>query len=298
MRTFKLISIFLIALLAFDVSAAQSRGGFSGGGRSSSGGGGSRGGFSGGSRSSSKPSIAPSTSRASSWGSGSKSKSSAPPSKAPSVSSGSSSSSRGGFSSGSSSKASAPKPSTSSRGGFSSGSSASAPPPSSSSRSNSWGSSQRAPSSAPTSGADKVFAEKAKASGTSYQSRGQAEDAFKKQYSSTYTTKFSSEPTARPNYVPNTYVYNNQSYNVIYDRSYGGYGYYVGSRWYYYDAFTDAVILSSLMNRHNYHYTGHAPPGSTVYVSDGGSAGWVIGGILLGLLLIFVFVIAISQNRG
>lgn len=85
---------------------------------------------------------------------------------------------------------------------------------------------------------------------------------------------------------------------MVYNRSYGGYGYYVGSSWYYYDAFTDAVILSSLMNRHSYYYPSYGPGygGGTVVYDNTPTNGWdfiiflcVLGGIVF-LAILFSWV--------
>jgi len=102
------------------------------------------------------------------------------------------------------------------------------------------------------SSADKALADKAKANGTLFQSRADATQAFQQKYASNYTSRFSTEPSARPDYIPRTTVYDNRNYNVIYDPIQRGYGYYIGSRWYWYDAFMDTVMLDSLMHRHYY----------------------------------------------
>ena len=128
-------------------------------------------------------------------------------------------------------------------------------------------------------------------------------DSFKQKYASTYTSKYSSEPASRPAYIPSSYAYNNRSYNVVYDRSYGGYGYYVGSRWYYYDAFTDAVVLSSLMNHHSYYYgsgyNGYYGGSNAVVVDNTPTNGWdfMIFICVLGGIVVLAIVFSVVANR-
>lgn len=115
------------------------------------------------------------------------------------------------------------------------------------------------------SAADRALAEKAKASGTSFQNRDEAVGQFRQKYATQYTTRYDSEPVSRPSYVPRSTYVDNRSYNIYYDRTYRGYGYmdYYG-HWRYYDPFLDAVILSSIMSDHSYYY----PPPQTVVVQQ------------------------------
>lgn len=248
-----LLSLFLAVSLCSSAVAASAKSGGWGGSRSSS-------------FSSSKPS---SSSRSSSWG-GSKSSSW-----------GSSATAARSSPSVSSSKPS--KPSSSSSGWGTSWTSkssqsskpvaASKPSPQASS-SSSWGKSASRTDvwkSDKLSATDRALADKAKQSGTSFQSRGVAEEKFRQNYQNKFISKYQSEPARRPDYVPRTTVINNQSYTVIYDRTYGGYGYWNNGVWAYYDALHDAAMLSVLMNRHDYYYPGSAAyveSPTTVYVHD------------------------------
>lgn len=147
------------------------------------------------------------------------------------------------------------------------------------------------------------MADKAKQSGTSYQTRGEAETQFKTQYAKQYTSTFPAEPPSRPTYIPSTTTVNNNHYTVIYDRRYGGYGYYVGSSWYAYDALTDAIVLSSLMNRHSYYYprtdyypnTGYVSNGSAVVVqSDTGA--WLAGVLIAFIVLVLIATVFVKLS--
>lgn len=161
--------------------------------------------------------------------------------------------------------------------------------------------------------ADRALADKAKASGTAYQSRDEAVKQFQQKHSNQYTSRYASEPAARPTYIPKSTYVDNRQYNVYYDRRYGGYGYLdYGGHWRYYDAMTDAIILSSLMNRHSYYY----PPQQTQVVvmplqngeqpvvvqtqpvvREGG--GWGLGvffGILIGIGILLVIGFIASKD--
>jgi hypothetical protein len=86
---------------------------------------------------------------------------------------------------------------------------------------------------------------------------------------------------------------------VAYDRTHGGYGYYVGSRWAYYNALEDAAMLSSLMRRHNYYYNGYynngygAAHAETVYVD----AEMYVGIALTCIVLLIIVVAMVSSRR-
>ena len=97
----------------------------------------------------------------------------------------------------------------------------------------------------------------------------------------------------RPSYIPSTTYVNNRSYNVYYERRYGGYGYLDNGQWRYYDAMADAVILSSLMNNHSYYYprTNVVHSNGDIVVTDGGDGWGIVLGIFIGIgwLLIIGF---------
>jgi hypothetical protein len=144
------------------------------------------------------------------------------------------------------------------------------------------------------SAADRALADKAKASGTAFKSRDEATKSFQAKYATQYTSKYASEPSTRPTHIPSTYSTGGNTYNVVYNSGYGGYGYYRGSSWYAYDTFTDAIILSSLMHHHNYY---HYPSGyydsygnTQVVYSDGGSAFFAVFMTVIGIVFVFVII--------
>lgn len=108
-----------------------------------------------------------------------------------------------------------------------------------------------------------------------------------------------SEPAARPSHIPQTTVVNSHTYTVVYDRRYGGYGYYNGDRWYAYDAFTDGYVVGALMSNHSYYY-----PRQTVYVDSGNGGTTVVSndggaiflGILFGLAVVILIGVILSRD--
>jgi len=186
-------------------------------------------------------------------------------------------------------------------GGFSSGGSRSSSS-NSNSRSNSWSSKRpssdtaRAPSSTqktttPTrSAADQKAYAAAKKSGTAYQSKSQAQDAFKTKHASQYKqtpTPGSSEPAKRPAHIPGTTSgADGATYNVTYNVERGGYGYMSSGRWVMYDALADAAMLSVLMGQRGYYYPGVAGTQGTVQTSAGAGTILLIIGIVFIVLLV------------
>ena len=110
--------------------------------------------------------------------------------------------------------------------------------------------------------------EQAKSKGTAYKTRDEAVSAFKAQNESKYKNQFSSQPSSRPDYIPQYYTGPNGSrYSVDYRPDLGGYGYYDPSlgRWMLYSVMADAVMMGMLMHNHGYYYG--APP--VMYHSSG-----------------------------
>jgi hypothetical protein len=118
---------------------------------------------------------------------------------------------------------------------------------------------------APSKG-DIALERKAIQSGTAYKTKDAAMSDFKTKYADKYPTKFNSEPTVRPDYIPRTYSNGGSTYNIVYNSGFGGYGYYntLGA-WIAYDIMSDAMMMNSLMHHHNYHYP------SAPYVGGGGT---------------------------
>ncbi len=146
-----------------------------------------------------------------------------------------------------------------------------------------------ATSSATMSKADQALYQKAKTQGTAFKTRDDAVNAFKQQNQGKYTNQFSSEPTRRPDYIPQTYTTSSgSSYSVVYRPDLGGYGYYDASlgRWMLYSVMADAAMTSMLMHSRGYYY------GPTPGVYYGG------GGFFTGLgtlILIVLIVVALSR---
>lgn len=192
-----------------------------------------------------------------------------------------SSSSGSGWGSKSSSSSSSSTSSKSSGGGWGSSSKSSDAP-------KGWGTTNSRTPDSGLSAKDRNLAAKAKASGTLFNSRSDAEKSFRsnpdiqKKYSST----FSSEPSTRPEYIPKTY----QGRDVTYDSSRGGYGYINAmGTWMMYDALTDAMMMNSLMHQNNYVIqTASGELVSTRNSSSSSPASSMLLGLLLGLVIVSV----------
>lgn len=99
--------------------------------------------------------------------------------------------------------------------------------------------------------------------GNTNMTKEQAINKFKSENASTYTSKYKTEPTTRPQHIPKTYSDGGHTYNITYNAGYGGYGYYgPGNRWIMYDMMRDSLMLSAIMSSHP-HY-------SQVVTTDGG----------------------------
>lgn len=127
--------------------------------------------------------------------------------------------------------------------------------------------------------ADSLSYQRAKDNGTAFTSKTAAVNNFKTKYADKYPSTFKTEPKTRPNYIPQSTNVGGKSYNVTYNNQYGGYGYMgPGNSWVSYNPMMDALVLSSLMNSHNY-YVG-TPPSAVVYTNSN-----PIAKILLALLI-------------
>ncbi len=127
----------------------------------------------------------------------------------------------------------------------------------------------------------------ARRSGTLYSTKAEAQSAFSSRYASQYGSTFQSEPATRPNWIPQSTLVGGQSVNVTYNPGLGGYAYLhptLGT-WMLYNAMSDAIMLDSLMNHHNYYY------GAPVYMSHGQS--W----INFALFLLVALVVASALAR-
>lgn len=127
-------------------------------------------------------------------------------------------------------------------------------------------------------------------SGKAFTSRESAVSDFKTKYASTYSSKFTSEPAKRPDHIPTTTRVGGNTYNVTYNQSAGGYGYWSGGgpglgTWMMYDAMSDAVMMNTLMARNNY-YVG---PPVVVSTSPLTVFLWVLGALVLTVAIVFGF---------
>ena len=150
-------------------------------------------------------------------------------------------------------------------------------------------------STASMSKADKALYEQAKTKGTAFKTRDEATSAFKQQNESKYQNQFASEPTRRPDHIPE--YYNSPSgtrYSVGYRPELGGYGYYDSSlgRWMLYSVMADAAMTSLLMRNHGYY---HGPPPAVHYGGGWGFFSWLGAFILVGLIV--AAVVRFSQVR-
>jgi hypothetical protein len=133
----------------------------------------------------------------------------------------------------------------------------------------------------------------AKKSGTAYKTKSQAATAFKsnKEMQSKYKSTYTSKPATRPEHIPASTKVGNNTYNVTYNQQHGGYGYMGPSgSWIMYNAMSDAVMLTALMQRNNYVHTHAVTPTATVVHHSTPMSGLAI----LFTILAIVFVIGLS----
>lgn len=127
-------------------------------------------------------------------------------------------------------------------------------------------------------------------SGKAFTTRETAVSDFKSKYANTYTSKYTSEPAKRPSHIPNVYRSGGNTYNVTYDRNYGGYGYWSGGgpglgTFMLYDAMSDMVMMNTLMSKNNY-YVG-PPVQESMLAKVAKGIMWVF--IALGVSVLFVY---------
>ena len=131
----------------------------------------------------------------------------------------------------------------------------------------------------------------ARRNGTLFSSKTEAAQSFRSAQGGNYGSRFASEPSSRPAWIPGSTLAAGRSVSVLYNPALGGYGYVdpLLGRWVIYDALADAAMLELLMGRHGYWWG--APP---LYVSHGG--GFV--GLSIALFLLFALVSAIAARTG
>ena len=131
-----------------------------------------------------------------------------------------------------------------------------------------------------TSGVSRSQYERSRAAGTTFQNRSQAESAFRQRNAGQFPSRYATQPSTRPNHIPQSTRVDGRNVNVTYNAGLGGYGYLhptLGT-WILYNAMTDAAMMSILMSRGGYYYGG--APG-TYY---GGGGGFFTGLILILLI--------------
>lgn len=134
---------------------------------------------------------------------------------------------------------------------------------------------------------------RARQQGTTFQTRSQAESAFRQRNASQYSSKYPTQQSTRPSHIPQTTRVNGQTVNVNYNAGLGGYGYFMGGQWILYSAMADAAMLSVLMSRNNYYYG--AAPGAYV---GGYSGGFWTGILIIGIIVAMFLFVRSAANRG
>lgn len=129
-------------------------------------------------------------------------------------------------------------------------------------------------------------------SGKAFTTRESAVADFKAKNSNSFTNKFTSEPTKRPDYIPSNYTSGGRSYNIVYNQNVGGYGYWSGGgpglgTWMLYDTLSDIAMMNTMMARQNYYV------GQPVVTSSVGGfftvVAWITGFVLIAILTVIIF---------
>ncbi len=144
-----------------------------------------------------------------------------------------------------------------------------------------------------TGGVSRSQYQRSRAAGTTFQNRSQAESAFRQRNAGQFPSRYTRQPSTRPNHIPQSTRVDGRNVNVTYNTGLGGYGYRhptLGT-WILYSAMTDAVMMSALMSRGGYYY-GAAP--GTYY---GGGGGFFTGLILILLIVGVMWVLLRSAGR-
>lgn len=130
-------------------------------------------------------------------------------------------------------------------------------------------------------------------SGKAFTTREAAVADFKAKNANTFVNKFKAEPTTRPNYIPAKYRDGGKTYDVVYNKNTGGYGYWSGGgpnmgTWMMYDTLSDMTMMNSMMARQNY-YVGKPVVSSVFskiskvfcYIAIGGAVAFVATLVLI-----------------
>ena len=136
--------------------------------------------------------------------------------------------------------------------------------------------------------------QRARANGTTFQTRQQAEQAFVSRNSSQYPSRYASQPSTRPGHIPQSTRVDGRNVNVTYNAGLGGYGYLhptLGT-WVLYSAMADAAMLGLLMSNRGYYY-GPAP--GAYY--GGRPSGFWTGLMVIAIILAVFFVMRAGSRR-
>jgi|GEM_PF-3162349 len=131
----------------------------------------------------------------------------------------------------------------------------------------------------------------ARRNGTLFSSREEAAQSFRSRYAGDYGSRFASEPSTRPSYIPNSATVGGRSVNIVYSPVLGGYGYIhpILGTWMLYDALSDAAMMNYAMSSRGYYWG--APP---VYASHGPS----FMDFALGVLAVMIIVAVVAGAAG
>ena len=145
--------------------------------------------------------------------------------------------------------------------------------------------------------AEKALHDRAKKQGTHFNSRSDATAAFKQQKGAEikqkYPTSFSSQPSTRPDYIPQSTSVGGKTYNITYNQSHGGYGYMDAlGTFILYDMMTDAMFMNTQMRQYGYAY---GQP--QVYHATGGGFG-ILGVIISVVVIAVIIVVVIAVVKG
>jgi hypothetical protein len=127
-------------------------------------------------------------------------------------------------------------------------------------------------------------------SGKAFTTRESAVADFKTKNATSFTNKFTSEPAKRPDYIPSNYTTGGKSYNIIYNPTVGGYGYWNGGgpglgTWIMYDTLSDMAMMNTMMSRQNY-YVGEPVVASSSFFTV---MAWIMGVIVVVIIGTVVF---------
>ena len=145
-----------------------------------------------------------------------------------------------------------------------------------------------------TRGVSQASYQRARANGTTFRTRQQAEQAFVSRNSSQYPSRYASQPSSRPSHIPQSTRVDGRNVNVTYNAGLGGYGYLhptLGT-WVLYSAMADAAMLSVLMANNHYYYG--AAPGAYY---GGRTSGFWTGLMVIAIILAVFFVMRAGSRR-